>query len=505
MNPVRCRPPRDFWALVGIFAFVGGIFLAMPLLALSRPGVSRFDLWGVALMASLAGFLPASLFSIWVLRATVVADEVGLRWRGMRGHWKSARWHEVTDYYEQRLPKQQYRNVIETSAGSVSLNHDWTNFAALRDVVEQKAVRARAQGWSVIGTRPEDDWPQVFHYETKENRRLPVRIATCLALLVAVMLWQHGTKILQVAMAAPDAPGRAWDLAGIGIVLLAMLAYLSMLLSLWLPILRATRSHRGERITASLEGLVFEDGERRVTARWDEVTDYFRGEMGEWIKVHGSFIVVTRQGRFEFVSTIREWARLMQIIERYATAVARPGWPRRESDTIGSAAEQWSGGSEGVGQRIYHYRTYTNRALLWMPTGLTLVFCLVAGLTYLGLTPGRDVAVGLWPAALCGAVALWGWWRFYAASVRTDEQGIVQYGLFGRKHIRWDDVQDYYLIVADVLSGAAVVSSTTRIWFSMLIADVSELQAEITRRAVHSRSKEWAPRVQAAKETENAL
>ena len=262
--------------------------------------------------------------ALWLLTYEVTADDERLKWRKLH-RWRSVGWVEVTDYYDKKLPKVQQRTVIETSAGSVWLSKDWTNHEVLRVLVQQKARRARAKEWGLIGTRPEDDWPQVFFYDAKEVRKTSLFFGTALVVLIALSLYQIGPKAIRILSNSPRSPGREWELAALTVMVIMMFCYPAMFLPLWLPVMLETRRHRGERITASLEGIIFEDDKRRIAASWNDVTDYFAAPLESWIKADYRFVVVTRHATFEFIRTLKEAGRLRQIIDRYAQSVSVPG------------------------------------------------------------------------------------------------------------------------------------------------------------------------------------
>jgi hypothetical protein len=115
----------------------------------------------------------------------------------------------------------------------------------------------------------------------------------------------------------------------------------------------------------------------------------------------------------------------------------------------------------------------------------------MAYLTHLGLTEAREIVTPIILTALFGGLTLWAYWRYRAASISTDRQGITQYGLFGKRSIDWGDIQDYYMSGGDILTFGNVIGSRTRVRFWRGIANIEELMTEIQRRAVRSRTKEW--------------
>ena len=91
-----------------------------------------------------------------------------------------------------------------------------------------------------------------------------------------------------------------------------------------------------------------------------------------------------------------------------------------------------------------------------------------------------------------GVPTLYGWWRYFCASVRISSRGIAQFTPFGRRFIPWTDVREY--CQPDDSSIVSVVAAGARIRFWAGIADIEELKDEIARRAVSSRNKGWETR-----------
>jgi hypothetical protein len=125
--------------------------------------------WIIIVFLQLVFFVPAVLVAVWLRRAEIVADEETLCWQGL-GRRRCVRWEDVTDYYDLPLPRGK-RSAVETVAGKLPLWGDSVkNIKPLRVVIERQVTNARARGWGVVGARPEDPWPRVFHYNSSENR-----------------------------------------------------------------------------------------------------------------------------------------------------------------------------------------------------------------------------------------------------------------------------------------------------------------------------------------------
>ncbi|MBV9867147.1 MAG: hypothetical protein JO316_17465 [Abitibacteriaceae bacterium] len=495
---VVCRVRPVLWWCVAFFVGMG--VLGTIGVGLTCKGPHDTKSWLLAGCVGLPLFAIALLGALWNLYLQVVADETGLRWRNMWGHWRCATWPEVTDYYEKLMAKNKPWTIVETTKGKIKLDNDMSNRPAMREYIEAHATRARAHAWGLLGTRIEDDWPQTFGYNTVDNRINKIVFwlfwPGWIFWLGAASKGKNGS-LLEIFGALP------WPLKLLGglIMLGAAGSYPALLLVLARPTLQAMRSRENQSITVSPTRIIFEAGTERIEAAWDEVTDYFIAPYQRRLAsdAGGYYGVITKQGTFDFLLSIKQVQLLKAIIQQYARNAAVTEWKRRGEtapDVLGGAASCWSGGFVGVGQRIYHYRTRTNRAFLWFPTTLALMPLFATWISTqlpMGLEnpDGTQHHPAPWMGVFFGALALWGWWRYYTANIRTDKYGITQYGLFGKRSIAWEEVTEYYMGGDDVLTFGHVIGTNTRIWFYPTIANGEELQAEIMRSATHSRTHAW--------------
>lgn len=485
---VCCRPAKVAWIFVAFFTVMGGLSLSLPWIEPRPRGMG--DLIGTCLMASFF-LIPALVCAVWAVRGRIIADERGLRWRGL-GRWQSTAWDSVQDYYDKLPPSNGksagLKSVVETRGGCLKFDRDWSGTAALRASIERRAASARARTWGVLGTRPEDDWPRVFHYNTSDNRTSLWYISGCLLLLYGAIL----------SRALPRTVGWVQELGwGLGLApLLVMLAVVfSYSLIFWVaafPPLEAKR-RKHQRITVSPSRLRFEDGDRAIEVPWSDVSDYFLASFPAKIAPGYLCRVVTNAGSFDFTAAVSEARLLRIIVSLYATEAKTRQWCSPDGDDLlGGQHSRWSGGCEGVGERVFHYRTRTNRAMLWF-----LAFFAILPLVpfavdrWLGLPSRGDTGAILTTCALMGAAWLWTFWRYQAACVQIDSRGITQNTAQGKRFLAWAEVQDYYKSGSDILIFGNVVGASGRVRFWQGIADVEELQEEISRRAVHSHSREW--------------
>jgi hypothetical protein len=482
----RCRPGPPLWILAGIFGLVGGLTVAIP----AEPAADAAGRWfywclGAAFLA------PALTLVYWLLRAEVIAEGTGLRWRGL-GSWRGARWAQVSDYYEKPFPRGK-QLVVETSIGTIKLTEaGWSGLHRLRLAVERQATSALTKSWATLGTRPEERWPLIFRYARADELTAAVVLGLggLAAAGAAVQLFTpaHLRGIMDMAQ------NLGWPLGvlagvfwvGFGLILPAMLLPLGLIYG-------QMRRRRGHRIVTAAEGITFESGSDRIAANWSEVADYFRAPLPGWLCFGVCHVVNTAQGSFDFTSLMRDALILERVIADHARSAQASEWRTRTDieEMLGGAAPRRGRDAHGDQERLYHYRTRTNRALLWFLTALALMHALVPELmSPASLQPPRGSAGPLFDGVTV-FLALWGWWRYHSASVRTSARGITQCTLFGRRSIRWDQVQNYHEAGADVWTFGIVAGEKTRIWFSLGIGHVEELKDEIARRAVNARGSKW--------------
>lgn len=481
---VSCHPPALNWIFVVLCAPTGVMMWFGAHNPTKTGPPSAGDVIFVQTSA-IALLVTAAVLAMWQMRARIVADADGPRWRRFGG-WKSVRWEEVRDYYD-RLPSQAQRNsfsaVIKTAAGPVCFNSDWTDAAALRDLVERRATNAAVREWGILGSRPCDPWPRVFRYDTWQNIWTP-RILLKLALTALGYLL---TPPLQQAMSQAGQVGWGVTLAGLGVYVL-LIASLGAFFLMPLAQYRTAGRRKAERIRADTNGTVFENGARRVEAAWADVTGYGIAPGSGVLAVR--YVVETRQGDFDFLAVLGGATLLQAIIRRYAEDAADKEWrPRTDPEALGGEAARWSGGRVGGGARVYHYRTRVYRALLGAPLSLCLTMGFMSWVAKQGLLPGSQAAGMMCLAAALGLVFFGGWYAYRVRRIETDEDGLTQVTPWGRRRLTWGQVKDYYL-TGEYNSGV-VQGRGGRLRFSRGIVGYEELKEEIARCAVECGGKGW--------------
>ncbi len=420
----------------------------------------------------------------WLLRACVIGGSDGLRGR-QAGGWKSVRWDEVSDYYEQ-LPTQIQRSSGKSSVAAVSIieasfckfgvTNLWSHAEALRDLVEQNAVQSRATQWEIKGTRAFDPWPRLFDYDTLENRWAP-RIWLKLFLIFVMYLLVR--PALQLGVMA-GLVGWTMTLITAGLYLL-LIGSIGLIFLFPLAQYRAAEQRKAERITADLYGVAFEDGARRLEAAWPDVTGYHT-VYGQGITVR--YAVETHWGDFDFLPSIGNAALLRTIIQRFAAEAAGHEWDSLvDANTLGGEAARWSGGKAGSGKRRFHYQTRANRALLFGGGVLGFVSLFLSVISVLGWLPGTSPPLPLAFGSSIGWILLLvlGWRGYKQNAVFVSNEGLSQRTLTGSRSIPWEQIRNYTL---GQEGGGTVAGRTETIKFSSQIVGCEELKEEIARCAV---------------------
>ncbi len=439
-------------------------------------------------VACLLGIIPAIA---WARRGAIIADETGLRWRGL-GAWKSANWGEVRDYSVGQSQKSSSVTItpafIETSAGRIKFSSQWTNAKPLQKAIKRHATSAAPQEWEMIGTRPCDPWPRVFGYNTFSNRWSPRLLLKLLLMFVVYVLVKPALGLTGLVALI----GWRMTLTTAALYLVLTLPLAIMLLVFPLREYQAVQKRMGQRITLSPDGLIFEDGMRRIDARWEEITGY--GIVGT-----GKYVVETGSGAFDFLGSVANSLLLRENVRQYAVQSADTEWKARvDAEALGGEAARWSSGQVGIGARVFHYQTRSYRMMLG---GGLSIFLLGWGLgiaTALGWLPGGNPpppTVSIFGSVLSIALFLYGWRLYWHCGVHLDEDGLTQFTPLWQTRILWTQISDFYL--ADGSAGTVEGRDGRRIQFSSMIVGREELMAEIARRAAHCGRTVWEKRLSA--------
>ncbi len=490
---VVCRPGRSRWGGPLLLLICGATLGLLPII----PDSSRKappDPFAIAVITGIGVLCMAAALvaAVWALRACAVADDWGLRWRGL-GMWHSAAWDQVRDYYLRMVPRGRGGGltpqvVVETVAGQLCLDQFWARWDALEDfqqALTRHAGAAAGGEWEWKGARLSDPWPRVFTYRTRAKLSEAVVLSGCLLAVIGYLLWM-GWK---VARSAPDVIGQlGWAMGAAALVTGALVVVvMGLYCALFIPTLRDYLSRLRQSITVSPDGIRFTDNGRDLAAPWSGIGDLriernwlervYTATLGE----HGSEIAFTAQ--------LPEYVLLAHIIERFSGKQ----WQRAEDalDVLGGPGSTWTGGAEGIGDRFYHYRTRTSRALLWLAWTFPAAFGLVAFLSFHGLAANPDWRSLAAISAALAVAPLWLTWRYCAGGVRTDSTGLWQSTLRGRIFLAWSDVEEYGTSGGGILqfSCARGAGSTIRLYETA--ADVEGFREQVVRLSANARTREW--------------
>jgi hypothetical protein len=490
--PLRCHPRRVYWAYI---VFLGGMGL-LPIFLQSiaaDPTIKGYHepvgVWLGLIFMSAFFLVPAALFTIWLLRACIIADAHGLRWRGLFGSWRSMAWAEITEYYIRYEP---YRSseplIVEAPGRQMKFDKDWSDMTSLRTVIQTQATSALAHDWGIQGTRLEDDWPRVFSYNLKRSRYavLPVLLIVLL-FTIPSLCW-----LMPDVFRAYQANGSLWDALPSAVLPLFFLSMAAFLIVSQVEDAIAGLRWAEQRIVVDPKGITYGVGDEKAEFAWKEITDYYIRHTGGW-RPGVEYVIKTASGDIRFSPGLKDAALLKATVRRYVTAANGRDWRyAQDPNTLGGVAAKWSGGREGVGQRIYHYRTGLSRAYLFGLVAFAVTLLLEIGIERrYEIAPLNNAPAGIHIADALLLLYVWSLWRYRTAQIRTDADGVWQYTVLGRRFLAWPDVQDYCLTGPEGNFGNVVGSDRRHLWFWNGIADSDELKEEIARRAVHCQGQAW--------------
>lgn len=477
------------WWVVAFFVAVS-LIGAAAMVIVPRSSSAPPDL---AVAASIVGMFQIIIIplSLWFARFVITTDEDGISWRGF-GRRRRVPWAQITDYYE--VSAHRTLLAVETPVGRFSpeayVDHK-TKLQELKAIIQRKAVCAKASGWALKGTREQDDWPQIFSHRSRDvkvARWIIFGLSIVMSACCLAMVWSGLGRIGETFHLLGPWMGTAF--------VLLMLFFFGIYPFLFYILSRDRLKSVGEDkvIKVSPEGIECRQGDSRISASWKDVSDYYLLPREKGMSPDRNRVIVTPRGIIEFAAAHQRSELLRAIVSRYATSAATDRWEVRgkPEDRLGDESACWSGGAPGVGQRIYHYRNRTVRAMLWFPAALAVIFWLTP---FLRIEPDpaveRNIFDLLIPGLISGLLFSWAWWRYRKSDIRIDDSGITQNTLFGRKYIAWPEVRAFDLLNSDKANFGRVFGPGKTIWFWTAISDVEELKAQIERRAVNCFDKSW--------------
>lgn len=453
--PFICRVKPTLWWLIVLGIFEAAFMLCAPFFVLADNTRSSrnihhapsHDLGTLVFTACISW--PIALLIGWGMtclafdlkRGEIRADAVGLTWRTAFSNWKSARWEEITDFYQEHTGYKDSgtkSRVVETSAGKLELRSSYYGIEAIAELVVQKAAHTGNHSWEVKGMRPREEWSRTFTTWTGEQMwTAPVMTGALIFSVVSIPL----LSLFSSAKTHP-APrvsmGFWWDV--FPMIVFSMILAPFPFLMLWTAIVtwqerKFAWEHREESLVLNANGLVFTSPQKAIEASWDQVqtVTYLPPE-----KRVTPVVVTTSQGDFTLWKSngAGNWWQVAPIIRLYAADVLKDeteGIRQQmllQSDIEGERGA-WSGGEVGLGAKRWGFRSSGTRFLLQCASGLIPFGLLLTLLNASNAAPpeldGRPIIS--WPlyaaSCLCCLIALMAVWLWYCrAAVLADEEGL---------------------------------------------------------------------------------
>lgn len=301
-NEIRWRPGNGNWILV----------IASVLLSVFAPWLPSENITSRIFLLTLA-----FINGLWILRTTIIADEEGIRRRGLFGSYRRNSWEEVKDYYEVLTDKPSKRACVVTTKGVWYLPSEKTE--QLRTFITKHASAALASEWAIFETRPCDQWPRVYSYKKTNPFGIALFVAVIMIIWPLIFFSTKSSENITGIVAFLGWPAKfLFILVTTAFFLLPVVVFAGI----WQDVRHKNR-RLSHKITVDLSGTIFEDDHSRIQARWDEVTYYYISP--GWPDV---YVIETAHGKWDFLEAL-DSKTLPYIIERYATAVSIPGWRKK--------------------------------------------------------------------------------------------------------------------------------------------------------------------------------
>ena len=337
-------------------------------------------------------------------------------------------------------------------------------------------------------TRDDAQWPKTFAYRDVSGWQLVAVYFGLTFALAALSFVQAATYGLDAFIARYSAMwnGMSWlERGGFVLIQLMLFGALPLTILASYPATVTRRRWLDKSVEATPETLTFREADGQTTVRFDEITDYFL----ELLPGHFQddlCVVEVGKRRFEFLSGIADSQLLRALVGERAVNANAKSWRHaagRDGDILGGEQSLWRGANIGVGAKIHHYRTRFNRIALVFGLALTLMMWvrpLFGGVRggALVMPQTEDWVMALIFSVLIGLPTLWGWLGWFFSAVERDESGLKQRGIWGRRELRWDEIEAWgYNGFCYFVRGAG---TTLRYG---IVADWAGLQAELQKRA----------------------
>jgi len=466
-----CRPDGTHTVMGALFLCFGA---SLPYLLMSGPRTpTQTDIYIISMIGVLCVLFGLAIL-FWSLSARYTWDARGLHWRSW-GRWSHAAWKQIADYYISPVQgnRPQTLLVVETEAGTRRIStYLWTGHAELQAAIVDQSTAAQVKEWSVLGCRP-GDTPRTFGYSLMDRLGTLAAGLVILGSLTFSLVW-----ICIKASKTITLIGLWMGIAQCTITVLLIGVYGT----LWmLPmILRFRAFRRRETFITTDAGITYQNGEGVITASWEEVRAWSYVNLGKVWEIPAFCEVITDRGTFSFALAIRDRTALIAILQEKTGEAFQSKAP---NEILRIDPAEYGIVREGRNmQRLYHYKTRTNRAMVM---GL-LVFAAVSAPALeinRWVTGGQPLPAPLHVAIYASVIVVIGYvWMWYQrCGVITDDDAIVQLSPRYRRSIAWRDLSecryDNNALMLRLRGNRAQIN------IPFCISDVDDLIAEIQARA----------------------
>ena len=435
------RLNAGLWVVIGIWATVGiGCNVALAVQMNAPQAAPRgLTLLEASVMLALVFHLPALVAAWLMLRLRIVAGERGLEFRGAFATRFTA-WRDLEDYELRASPQVATSRLTWICAGGKwrQISQFYAPLQALRARIQTEARWSRTQLWQFNIER--DDAlkePKTYAYRDPTGGKMFGWVAVGLSLCVVLVSDGFG-----LWATTPGFRGDALEKWG-----RIATIFLPLLLAHY-AIFRTRKRQNAPPIRADQNGLSLVDAPTPTHIAWDEITDYGIEDPKGAVTMP-QYVVEGTGKRLFFQREITDFGELQALICALAINASSCEWLHREStdkDILGGEPSLWPGGVAGVGRKIYHYRTRTLRALLFLGSSIVLI-CVVP--LIVAFTSGNyanrlgdQIGVTL-SMAIIGFVTGLGWLAFWRASIQTDENGVLHRNIWGERFLPWDEIEAF--------------------------------------------------------------
>ncbi len=397
-------------------------------------------------------------------------DGEGIRWRNRKGRCLT-RWSEVTDFY--RTIGSGF--VVKTERDTILFRADLAHAEPVRDFIAARCgERLDLSAWELYGLRPRD-FPQDFGYSEQICQRK--------ARGGRVLLWTAPILLCGGTIAALLFESTLGGRIAIGIALLSLFAALELSGLSLARTVAAARKRAGQKFTTQADGFTYDTGREAVTVAWGDVIGYDFNPQATRRRARlfpplDVLRLRTEQGQeFHFLAAIDRVELWKETVRRLATNGIETKIDAERAQALGGVGLCWSGGVEGVGDRVFHARTRANLFPL-IVAGTVSLFPLAFAIADLrGWIDAPLVSVAL-PLLIAAGLDIALAVLFYTRRVAIGADGISHRVAWRRTHIPWREVavwkSDLGGIRIDATDGTRLRFKPTQLAFGSRIAPLIE-------------------------------